>query len=100
MGCKGECFNILLGRSSRDFLGVVRYSFGELVVVVGTAGAMEKRAALKVATRMDLEPPFGWTAAELVLGFGVCDLDMDDLTSFLTISLGSERRRMGHRRRL
>lgn len=79
----------------------------DLTSVFGTAGAMENKAALKVAIRIgfsDLETanwPLGWIAAGEPVEFGSCfgfEWGFEfDFPNFLMTILGFERRRSGHR---
>lgn len=56
--CNGDCFKMLLGRSFTDFVreleSKLRRNLAEELDFSGTAGAMEKEAALNVAIRMGL----------------------------------------------
>lgn len=124
VGCKGDCLSMLLGRSLADFARKLRLlllwlSIDCLVITVsslsksrladlfsdlGTAGAIENRAALKVAIRIDFsEPMFGWTTAEpFVVNSGPVPPSWDFesvFPNFFMTTLGLERRRMDHPRR-
>jgi hypothetical protein len=66
LGCRGDCFRMLFGRSFADFVRNFIMSIDRVIFIVspfsspklavfsasGTAGAIENRAALKVAIRI------------------------------------------------
>lgn len=114
--CNGDCLRILLGRSLADlvrkltFLTLKTSPFSSSkLAVLGTAGAMENRAALNVAIRTggfgSHNWAFGWTAAEAepetLVGSAsarLWGLEVDFPNLRMT-TLGFDRRRIFHRRR-